>query len=191
MSPANHPSALKWEDVPLPGLRPRLLSGETSALRPQDSRPLLSRRAPEPASGQPHVSAQADEALDAPCRPRTHPRSTSQLASVSGRLPQKSLIQVRDARGRGKEREGPSSPRANCFLVPGPNQGASQLPEGHRRVHDGRGQHSGQGLPRVQGEVSGSPASPPPSPSVGTRSPGTRQSWRGDLPRVGIPCLGS
>lgn len=57
----------------------------------------------------------------------------------------------------------------NCWFFPGPDQGASQLSAGHRRVHDGGGQHSGQGLPRFQGKVSGRPALPVPPRLWGLR----------------------
>jgi hypothetical protein len=63
-----------------------------------------------------------------------------------------------------------SWPCTDLSFPPGPDQGASQLPAGHRCVHDGRGWHPGQGLLGVQGAVSAGWWAVPPPASAGLGS---------------------
>lgn len=110
LSPANHPSALKCGDVPLPG--PEAPTPQWRDFSPQ-SPGLQATTVPSGHQSLPRVNHTCPYgriwAVDAPCRLRTHPRSTPQLASVSGALTQTSLIRVRDAGEREKGRVCPSS----------------------------------------------------------------------------------
>lgn len=165
------PSALEWTHFP--GAGPHFHGGETRPSEP------VSSFAPSPSgwitsvlvgSGSRACLGLAAVCLDRLVRlwPAAEPRSGSHLGAHPAPGPRVDILPAAAPRGLTGASAPPAPPsepaHTQSLFVPGADQGASQLPEGHRRVHDGGRWLAGQGLPGLQGEVSGQGLGAPPVP---------------------------